>query len=234
MKITYTTLRGPFAILSEVGHLRLSMKAFRGGLEMAKRRDSNKGGKRKAPISSSLPVLKPGDFQSMLDLINSGMNRDEEDGGKGGEGLAVPERVLMRFDQGLSVEIEMSKSFCCWTPRHEDEAVALDQIYSNWRAYLETDLRMFWHPDLQRYVGSSQESYLKGETRILLEHFPEYLAECGNCQKFFMRTSRRAGKRRQKFCCDACRRDNDKKQRKTPEGRRKRAKYQKIYRDVFM
>jgi len=144
--------------------------------------------------------MKPRDFQRVIDRI---------------EDLEGLERL--KFEQGLLVEIELARS------GNLDDGE--QQIYSNWRNWLEGPQQMRWSNTEKRYVGVDNVSFIKGELRHFLEHFGrEYLALCESCELFFIKTD----KRPQYFCkrrSRACRDEYQLEKRKTPEGRKERAAY---------
>jgi hypothetical protein len=161
--------------------------------------------------------MQPSDFQKVFELI--------EDSSE-----------LMRFMEGLSAEDDLNVPCNCWGSEDRQIAEGLDQIYDRWRVWLEDDQMMGWHEDLGRYVGADPLSYIKGELRLFLEHFPDYLGLCENCDRFFVKSLKRGGKRRQRFCKRngrACRDEYYSKKRKTPEFREKRRGYMRTYRQNF-
>jgi len=144
--------------------------------------------------------MKPRDFERVIDMI---------------ENFEGPERL--KFEQGLLVEIELTRS------GNLDEGD--QQIYRNWREWLEGPQQMRWSDIEKRYVGANNVSFIKGELRHFLEHFGgEYVALCETCDLFFIKTI----KRPQRFCKRrgrACRDEYHTGKRKTPEGRKEWAAY---------
>jgi len=128
--------------------------------------------------------------------------------------LGEPERE--KIETGLTLELELE--------RGELDEIGL-QEYKDWREWLR-DHSVKWHDWEKRYTGHGDNvNFLKGELWIFLHHFKEYLAECDNCGRFFVKTNRRP----QRFCKHrgerACRDEYQKGRRKTPEGRKERAIY---------
>lgn len=160
--------------------------------------------------------MQPRDFQEIFEVIQD-----------------LPEQ--WRFQEGLSAEDYLNLPCNCWGSEHRQIAEGLDEIYDRWRVWLEGELRVHWYPDLGRYVGADHLSFVKGELRLFLEHFPDFLGVCENCGRFFVMTMKRGGKRRQRFCKRdgrACRDEYYSKKRKTPEARRERRDYMREYRQL--
>ena len=87
-----------------------------------------------------------------------------------------------------------------------------------------------------RYIGTDDLSFIKGELRYFLEQFDRaYLGLCENCEEFFVKSIKRGGLRRQRFCTRrgrACRDEYMSEIRKSPEMREKRREYMREYRKL--
>ena len=160
--------------------------------------------------------MRPREFEGLFELIED-----------------LPERY--DIVPGLLAEYELNLPCNCWGPEHRQEAEIVNETYDRWRVWLEDDQMMRWHDDLGRYVGADDLSFIKGELILFLEHFSDCLGLCENCERFFVKTLKRGGKRRQRFCRRngrACRDEYYAKKRKTPEARKERRDYMRQYRQL--